>query len=73
MIQHYKKVHIKEKKETFKCDLSLYENVSKLYIIGHMDSKHLGTKYNCNQCAAIFSTRHYLSKHVRRTHININT
>ena len=36
----------------------------------HVDSKHRGIQYNCEQCSAVFRWRVSLRRHVRQKHEN---
>jgi KRAB domain-containing zinc finger protein len=67
--KHFDRVHLKIKNEKqLQCDLCPHKSVKKFQLIDHIESRHLGKKYNCKQCDTVFNARSTLYSHIRNKH-----
>lgn len=67
--KHFDQVHLKIKSEKrFECDLCSFKTYHKSHLIDHIESRHVGNKYNCKQCDAEFNNQGSLNYHIRSKH-----
>ena len=58
--------------ETFFCEYCAFSTRYKQTLKAHVDSKHFGVKFNCNQCDSVFSTKQALDQHVNKLHLGVS-
>jgi len=64
VLSHKRAVH----QQMYKCESCEYVGTSSLFLREHVESKHLGIRYNCDQCVTSFGSKRNLNRHIKVTH-----
>ena len=64
LLRHKRSIH----EQRYKCEHCDYNGSTLKYLQEHTESKHLGIRYNCDQCVASFGSTRNLNQHIKLIH-----
>lgn len=63
---------VNQSDETFFCEYCAFSTRYKHTLKAHVDGKHFGVKFNCDQCNSLFSNKQHRDQHVKKVHLGVS-